>query len=170
LLNGDYIRLGYAGKNGRPWRPIGRLLIEKGLIPKEAMSMQAIRRYLKEHPDQMGEIFSYDPSYVFFRKVEGGPYGNIAVPLTAGRSVATDASLFPKGALAFIECQKPIFAKDGVILGWAPFARYVLNQDTGGAIRGPGRVDLFWGSGPFSTIAAGHLKHPGTLYFLLVKE
>ncbi|MGD8373115.1 MAG: MltA domain-containing protein, partial [Syntrophobacterales bacterium] len=165
LLNGDYIRLGYAGKNGRPWRPIGRLLIEKGLIPKEAMSMQAIRRYLKEHPDQMGEIFSYDPSYVFFRKVEGGPYGNIAVPLTAGRSVATDASLFPKGALAFIECQKPIFAKDGVILGWAPFARYVLNQDTGGAIRGPGRVDLFWGSGPFSTIAAGHLKHPGTLYF-----
>lgn len=170
LLNGDYIRLGYAGKNGRPWRPIGRLLIEKGLIPKEAMSMQAIRRYLKEHPEQMGEIFSYDPSYVFFRKVEGGPYGNIAVPLTAGRSVATDASLFPKGALAFIECQKPIFAKDGVILGWAPFARYVLNQDTGGAIRGPGRVDLFWGSGPFSAIAAGHLKHPGTLYFLLVKE
>jgi membrane-bound lytic murein transglycosylase A len=107
---------------------------------------------------------------VFFRKVEGGPYGNISVPLTAGRSVATDANLFPKGALAFIECQKPIFAKDGVILGWAPFARYVLNQDTGGAIRGPGRVDLFWGSGPFSTIAAGHLKHPGTLYFLLVKE
>jgi membrane-bound lytic murein transglycosylase A len=170
LINGEYVRLGYAAKNGRPWGPIGRLLIEKGLIPKEAMSMQAIRRYLKQHPEEMAEIFSYDPSYVFFSKVEGGPFGNIAVPLTPGRSVATDSTLFPKGALAFIECQKPVFAKDGVILGWAPFGRYVLNQDTGGAIRGPGRVDLFWGSGPFGRIAAGHLKHPGALYFLLVKE
>lgn len=170
LINGEYVRLGYAAKNGRPWGAIGRLLIEKGLIPKEAMSMQAIRRYLKQHPEEMAEIFSYDPSYVFFSKVEGGPFGNIAVALTPGRSVATDSTLFPKGALAFIECQKPVFAKDGVILGWAPFGRYVLNQDTGGAIRGPGRVDLFWGSGPFGRIAAGHLKHPGALYFLLVKE
>ncbi len=170
LLNGDYIRLGYAGKNGRPWQPIGRLLIEKGLIPREAMSMQAIRRYLKKHPEEMVEIFSYDPSYVFFRTAEGGPFGNISVPLTAGRSIATDSALFPKGALAFIECQKPILAKDGVILGWAPFGRFALNQDTGGAIRGPGRVDLYWGSGPFSRIAAGHLKHSGALYFLLLKK
>ena len=71
LINGEYVRLGYAAKNGRPWGPIGRLLIEKGLIPKEAMSMQAIRRYLKQHPEEMAEIFSYDPSYVFFSKVEG---------------------------------------------------------------------------------------------------
>lgn len=170
LLNGDSIRLGYAAKNGWPWRPIGRLMIEERLIPKEAMSMQAIRRYLKQNPEKMSEIFSYDPSYVFFQTEKGGPFGNIAVPLTPGRSIATDSSIFPKGALAFIECQKPVFAKDGVILGWAPFGRYVLNQDTGGAIRGPGRVDLFWGSGPFSRIAAGHLKHPGALYFLLLKE
>jgi membrane-bound lytic murein transglycosylase A len=134
------------------------------------MSMQAIRRYLKQNPEKMSDIFSYDPSYVFFQTEKGGPFGNIAVPLTPGRSIATDSSIFPKGALAFIECQKPILAKDGVILGWAPFGRYVLNQDTGGAIRGPGRVDLFWGSGPFSRIAAGHLKHPGSLYFLLLKE
>jgi membrane-bound lytic murein transglycosylase A len=170
LLNGESIRLGYAAKNGWPWRPIGRLMIEEGLIPKEAMSMQAIRRYLKQNPERMPDIFSYDPSYVFFQTENGGPFGNIAVPLTPGRSIATDSSIFPKGALAFIECQKPVFAKDGVILGWAPFGRYVLNQDTGGAIRGPGRVDLFWGSGPFSRIAAGHLKHPGSLYFLLLKE
>ena len=170
LLNGEYIRLGYAAKNGHPWRPIGRLMIEQGLIPKEVMSMQAIRRYLHQHPEEMVEIFSYDPSYVFFDAEKGGPFGNIAVPLVPGRSIATDSSLFPKGALAFIECQKPVFAKDGVILGWTPFGRFVLNQDTGGAIRGPGRVDLFWGSGPFSRIAAGHLKHPGALYFLLLKE
>jgi membrane-bound lytic murein transglycosylase A len=170
LLNGDFIRLGYAAKNGWPWRPIGRLMIEEGLIPKEAMSMQAIRRYLKQNPEKMPDIFSYDPSYVFFQTEKGGPFGNIAVPLTPGRSIATDSSIFPKGALAFIECQKPVFAKDGVILGWVSFGRYVLNQDTGGAIRGPGRVDLFWGGGPFSRIAAGHLKHPGALYFLLLKE
>jgi membrane-bound lytic murein transglycosylase A len=170
LLNGDFIRLGYAAKNGWPWRPIGRLMIDEGLIPKEAMSMQAIRRYLKQNPEKMSDIFSYDPSYVFFQIEEGGPFGNIAVPLTPGRSIATDSTIFPKGALAFIECQKPVFAKDGVILGWVPFGRYVLNQDTGGAIRGPGRVDLFWGNGPFSRIAAGHLKHPGALYFLLLKE
>jgi membrane-bound lytic murein transglycosylase A len=170
LLNGESIRLGYAAKNGWPWRPIGRVMIEEGLIPKEAMSMQAIRRYLKQNPEKMSDIFSYDPSYVFFQTEKGGPFGNIAVPLTAGRSIATDSFIFPKGALAFIECQKPVFAKDGVILGWAPFGRYVLNQDTGGAIRGPGRVDLFWGNGPFSRIAAGHLKHSGALYFLLLKE
>jgi membrane-bound lytic murein transglycosylase A len=170
LLNGDFIRLGYAAKNGWPWRPIGRLMIEEGLIPKEAMSMQAIRRYLKQNPEKMPNVFSYDPSYVFFQPEKGGPFGNIAVPLTPGRSIATDSSIFPKGALAFIECQKPVFAKDGVILGWVPFGRYVLNQDTGGAIRGPGRVDLFWGGGPFSRIAAGHLKHTGSLYFLLLKE
>lgn len=170
LFNGEYIRLGYAAKNGQPWRPIGRLMIEEGLIPKEAMSMQAIRRYLKQHPEEIPDIFSYDPSYVFFQTEKGGPFGNIAVPLTPGRSIATDSSLFPKGALAFIECEKPIFAKDGVILGWTTFGRYALNQDTGGAIRGPGRVDLFWGSGPFSRVAAGHLKHPGSLYFLLLKE
>jgi membrane-bound lytic murein transglycosylase A len=145
-------------------------MIEQGLIPKEVMSMQAIRRYLHQHPEETAEIFSYDPSYVFFDAEQGGPFGNIAVPLVPGRSIATDSSLFPKGALAFIECQKPVFAQDGVILGWVPFGRYVLNQDTGGAIRGPGRVDLFWGSGPFSRIAAGHLKHPGALYFLLLKE
>jgi membrane-bound lytic murein transglycosylase A len=170
LLNGESIRVGYAAKNGWPWRPIGRLMIEEGLIPKEAMSMQAIRRYLRQNPEKMSDILSYDPSYVFFQIEKGGPYGNIAVPLTPGRSIATDSSIFPKGALAFIECQKPVFAKDGVILGWVPFGRYVLNQDTGGAIRGPGRVDLFWGNGPFSRIAAGHLKHPGALYFLLLKE
>jgi len=170
LLNGEFIRLGYAAKNGWPWRPIGRLMIEEGLIPKEAMSLQAIRRYLKQNPEKISDIFSYDPSYVFFQAEKGGPFGNIAVPLTPGRSIATDSSIFPKGALAFIECEKPVFAKDGVILGWVPFGRYVLNQDTGGAIRGPGRVDLFWGNGPFSRIAAGHLKHTGALYFLLLKE
>lgn len=170
LLNGDYIRITYAASNGRPYRSIGRLLIEQGHLPREAVSMQAIRRYLREHPEKRDEILNQNPSYVFFREVEDGPLGSLSVPVTAGRSIATDPSFFPRGALAFIECRKPVFARDGVIMGWTDFARYALNQDTGGAIRGPARVDLFWGNGPFSRIAAGHMKHYGHLYFLLVKD
>ncbi len=170
LLNGDFFRINYAASNGWPYRSIGKLMIDRKMIPREAMSMQAIRRYLRKHPEETAEILNYNQSYVFFRKVEEGPLGSISVPLTAGRSVATDPNFFPRGALAFIQCKKPIFAQDGVIMGWKPFGRYVLNQDSGGAIRGPGRADLFWGNGPYSRIAAGHLKHPGALYFLLVKE
>jgi membrane-bound lytic murein transglycosylase A len=170
LLNGDFFRINYAASNGWPYRSIGKLMIDRKMIPREAMSMQAIRRYLRQHPEQTAEILNFNPSYVFFRKVEEGPLGSISVPLTAGRSIATDPKFFPPGALAFIECEKPIFAQDGVIIGWKPFSRFVLNQDTGGAIRSPGRADLFWGNGPYSRIAAGHLKHPGALYFLLLKE
>ena len=170
LLNNESFRINYAASNGWPYRSIGKLMIDKNLIPREAMSMQAIRRYLKKHPEKISEIFNHNQSYVFFRIVDAGPMGSISVPLTAGRSIATDPKFFPRGALAFIECKKPIFARDGVIMDWQPFRRYVLNQDSGGAIRGPGRVDLYWGSGPYSRIAAGHLKHPGSLYFLVLKE
>jgi membrane-bound lytic murein transglycosylase A len=170
LVNGDSLRVGYAASNGRAYRSIGGVLIERGVIPPEEMSMQAIRRYLVDHPEETAEVLNTNASYVFFRKVEEGPRGSLSVPVTPGRSIATDSTLFPRGALAFIQCQKPIFARDGVITGWQPFGRYVLNQDTGGAIRGPARVDLFWGSGPFNQTAAGHLRHEGALYFLLLKD
>jgi membrane-bound lytic murein transglycosylase A len=170
LVNGDSFGVGYAASNGRPYRSIGGVLIERGVIPPEEMSMQAIRRYLLDHPEETAAILNTNPSYVFFRKQDDGPVGSLSVPVTPGRSIATDPSLFPRGALGFIECQKPILAKDGVITGWQPFARYVLNQDTGGAIRGPARADLFWGSGPLNQTAAGHLRHYGTLFFLLLKD
>jgi len=170
LVNGDSFIVGYAASNGRPYRSIGGVLIERGVIPPEEMSMQAIRRYLLDHPEETAEVLKTNPSYVFFRKLDEGPLGSLSVPVTPGRSIATDPTLFPRGSLAFIECQKPIFAKDGVITGWQPLARYVLNQDTGGAIRGPARVDLFWGSGPLNQIAAGHLRHDGALFFLLLKD
>jgi membrane-bound lytic murein transglycosylase A len=170
LVNGDFLRVNYAGNNGHPYRSIGKYLIEEDQIPREVMSMQAIRRHLKNHSEQIPEVFNINPSYVFFRIEEEGPLGSIGVPITAGRSIATDPKFFPRGALAFIECEKPIFAEDGVIMGWTNFGRYVLNQDAGGAIKGPGRVDLFWGSGPYGRIGAGHFKHQGSLYFLLVRE
>jgi membrane-bound lytic murein transglycosylase A len=77
--------------------------------------------------------------------------------------------LFPKGALVYIRCQKPIIGEDGNIAGWVPFSRFLLNQDTGGVIKGTGRADIFWGSDPYAELAAGHLKHEGEIYFLVKK-
>jgi len=90
--------------------------------------------------------------------------------VTSGRSIATDASMFPRGALAFIRVKKPVIDKDGNIVSWGPFSRFVLNQDAGGAIKGPGRVDLFCGRGRNAEIMAGHLKEEGDLYFLVKKK
>jgi membrane-bound lytic murein transglycosylase A len=133
------------------------------------MSMQGIRRHLTENPDIMNEVLNHNPSYVFFRILKTGPLGNINVPLTPGRSVALDSRLFPKGALAFVSCQKPVVNAAGKITEWQKFSRFVLNQDTGSAIKGAGRADFYWGSGPYAEVAAGHMKHEGDLYILIKK-
>ena len=169
LPNGENLSVGYQASNGRPYQSIGRYLLDKGLMNREQMSMQGIRSYLSENPEIMNEVLNYNPSYVFFRVLENGPLGNINIPITPERSLALDAKLFPKGALAFISCQRPIVNDQGEITEWEKFSRFVLNQDTGGAIRGAGRADLFWGSGPYAEIAAGNLKHDGELYILIKK-
>ena len=117
----------------------------------------------------MQEVFLYNPSYVFFREVPNGPIGSLGVRLTPYRSIATDHRLFPHGALVYIETEKPVFAKDGTISTWEKFGRFVLNQDTGGAIRGTARADLFTGFGPEAEMVAGHMQHKGSFYFLLAK-
>lgn len=169
LDTGEVINVHYHGTNGRPYRAIGGLLIEEQKIPKEEMSMQKIRAYLQAHPEEMASIFNYNPSYVFFKLESEGPLGYINVLLTPGRSIALDRRIFPPAALAFIQTKKPIVDSTGQIDSWADCNRFVLNQDTGGAIRGPGRADLFWGNGPYAEIAAGHLAHTGKLYFLILK-
>jgi membrane-bound lytic murein transglycosylase A len=169
LDTGEVINVHYHGTNGRPYRAIGGLLIEEQKIPREEMSMQKIRAYLQAHPEQMASIFNYNPSYVFFKIEPEGPLGYINVLLTPGRSIALDKRIFPPAALAFIQTKKPIVDGAGQIDSWTDCNRFVLNQDTGGAIRGPGRADLFWGNGPYAEIAAGHLAHTGKLYFLILK-
>jgi len=163
------ISVGYQASNGQPYRSIGRYLLDMGWLDREEMSMQSIRQYLSEHPDIMGEVLNHNPSYVFFRLIENGPFGNIDVPLTPGRSVALDSRLFPKGALCFVSSEKPLINSSNEITGWTRFSRFVLNQDTGGAIKGSGRADLFWGSGQHAELAAGHMKHEGDLYILIKK-
>jgi membrane-bound lytic murein transglycosylase A len=169
LNTGEVINVHYHGTNGRPYRSIGRLLIEEQKIPKEEMSMQKIRSYLQAHPEEMAPVLNHNPSYVFFKLEPEGPLGYLNVLLTPGRSVALDRRLFPPAALAYVQTKKPVVDSAGQIDSWADCSRFVLNQDTGGAIRGPGRADLFWGNGPYAEIAAGHLAHTGKLYFMILK-
>jgi membrane-bound lytic murein transglycosylase A len=169
LEDGRRIHVNYAGTNGHPYRSIGKLLIDDEAIPKEKMSMQAIRTYLWDHQERLEEVLFSNPSYIFFSLSDKGPLGNLSVPLTPGRSIATDSRLFPGAGLAWIQTERPLVDQSGHVIEWREFSRFVLNQDTGGAIRGAGRVDLFCGSGYEAEMMAGHLKHDGRLLFLLKK-
>jgi len=169
LPNGDQLNLHYHASNGHPYRSIGKLLIDEGKIARENMSMQAIRAYLNAYPEERMRILNHNPSYVFFKTEPDGPIGYLQEPLTPERSVATDRRLFPPGALGYIETVRPIVDDSGLIETWNDFNAFILNQDTGGAIRGPGRVDLFWGNGPYAELAAGHMQHPGKIYFIVLK-
>jgi membrane-bound lytic murein transglycosylase A len=169
LDDGESFNVHYQATNGQPYRSIGKLLVDEGKIPLEEISMQKIRNYLHHHPQEIDAVLNYNPSYVFFKIEQNGPMGCLQVELTPGRSIALDRHLFPPGALAFIETKKPLISGDGVIHKWTGLSRFVLNQDTGGAIHGPGRADIFWGSGPYAEIAAGHMQEFGSLYFLILK-
>jgi membrane-bound lytic murein transglycosylase A len=169
LSDGKDLLVHYQGSNGQPYRSIGRYMIERGFLTREEMSMQTIRRYLTENPATLDEVLNHNPSYVFFQQVKNGPIGSLGVLLTPGRSVVLDPKVFPKGALGFISCKKPSVNDMGDIIGWTEFSRFVLNQDSGAAIKGAGRADIFWGSGTYAELTAGHLQHDGDLYILIKK-
>ncbi|MDP3284637.1 MAG: MltA domain-containing protein [Desulfobacterales bacterium] len=169
LENGNTINIHYHAQNGHPYKAIGILLIQKEIIPPSEMSMQSIRAYLNSKSEEVQDILNYNPSYVFFKTEEGGPRGCLDVNLTPGRSVALDRRVFPPAGLVYIETEKPQVSENGEITGWIKNNRFVLNQDTGGAIRGSGKADIFWGNGKYAEIAAGNMKHTGSLYFLILK-
>jgi membrane-bound lytic murein transglycosylase A len=161
LADGSTRRIGYVAKNGRPYRSVGGKLIADGEIEREDVSMQTIRAWLATHGTA---LLSHNESYVFFRFLPGAPLGALGRPVTPGRSIATDLSVFPKGALAFLALELPM--PDG---SQKPYRRFVLNQDTGGAIVGPGRADIFFGQGALAEHVAGHLKAEGRLVFFVPK-
>jgi membrane-bound lytic murein transglycosylase A len=166
--NGEVQRIQFDSSNGRPYRSIGRRLIDQGRIAAKDMSMPAIRSYLQQHPDQLADILDHNPRYIFFKKAAGGPKGSLGVPLTPMRSLAVDQGIFPSAALAFFSTPFPRVDDQGIIGHWETFSGFALAQDAGSAIKGPGRADLFVGAGPKPETAAGHLKHPGRLFFLVL--
>ncbi len=170
LPDGGTVRVNYAQKNGWPFRGLARFLFDEGKISASEMSHQGIVDYLRAHPEEAGDIMSHNESYVFFRRVEDGPLGALGFPVTEGRSVAVDLGLFPRGALAFLKARKPRFEEGGSGIVWEPLNRFVLVQDTGGVFKGPGKADLFCGTGPEAGRTAGSLKEAGELYLLILKD
>lgn len=168
ILPNQQVRwVNYAASNGHPYRSIGKLLIDEGRIPPDGLSLQSLRRYFRDYPEEQARVLSHNPRYIFFREVERGPRGALGFILVPGRSVATDPKLFPPAGLAFIRTQKPVLGAQGEVIAWVPCIRFVLNHDTGSAITGPGRVDMFWGSGIEAEKGAGYMKQEGQLFFLL---
>jgi len=169
LADGSQLSVGYAAQNGWPYRSIGRLLIDTGKLAKEEASMQRLRRYLQENPEEQNEILDYNQSYIFFRMNPSGAIGSLEVPVTAGRSIATDLRLFPKGALALVRTEIPTIDSAGELTGWRPATRFVLNQDSGGAIRGPQRADIYFGAGETAASMAGYMNRQGKMFFLVLR-
>ena len=170
LPNKRELRLGYDSQNGYPYVAIGRFLKEE--IPLAEMTLQKIEDHLRRLPrEKQQELFNQNPSYVFFRKLDSAAQTYLGTDVIPGRTVATDHGFFPKGGLAFLEFPKPVFASDNDDNPWLfeNTGRFVLDHDTGGAIRGGGRLDLFWGRGDEAKRNAGVMKHRGRLFYLLPK-
>lgn len=160
LRDGSVLRVGYAGTNGKPYTAIGRALIERGAIPREKMSMQAIRAWMTANPADGATLMRTNESYVFFRELTGpGPLGAQGVALTPERSIAIDRGILPLGLPVWIDTTLPDAAA-------TPFRRLMVAQDTGGAIKGPVRADVFWGPGARAARMAGAMKSPGRYWFL----
>ncbi|HCY88385.1 MAG TPA: murein transglycosylase [Desulfobacteraceae bacterium] len=169
LTDGSVMRVHYAGTNGNAYYSVGKYLIAQNEVPREEMSMQAIRTWLLANPHRMDEVLHTNDSFVFFKEGQGGPFGNIGVAVTPLRSIATDIKVFPRGGLAFVETALPAPDTRQPKSEWERVSLFVLNQDTGGAITGPARVDLFCGNGEWAAYTAGHMTAYGQLYFLVLK-
>lgn len=155
----------FAGKNGHRYAAVGGELVRRGALAREEVSMQSIKAWLLANPAEQPGLLATNPSYVFFRFVDAAT-GALGVPVTPDRTIAADAKVFPKSALAFIEAERPLDAASGAM---RPFSRFVLDQDAGGAIRTSARIDVFFGSGAYAENAAGRLRQRGRLFYLLLR-
>lgn len=168
LTDGTQTTIGYAGNTAYNYKSIGRELANDGKLPLEGMTMPIILDYFQKHPQDLNIYIPRDRSFVFFQENHGAPaQGSINVPVTAERSIATDKSLMPPGALALIRASFPFAKANGI--EHRIVSRYVLDQDTGGAIKGAGRVDYFLGTGKVAGARAGVTVSNGQLFYLLLK-
>ncbi|MBD2019967.1 MltA domain-containing protein, partial [Leptolyngbya sp. FACHB-36] len=169
LTDGSTMTVGYAGNTDYPYVGIGRELVKDGKFTLEELTLPRITQYFKQNPADLNEYLPRNRRFVFMRETGGAPAtGSLGVPVTPVRSIATDKSQFPPGALALIQTRLPVATAAGT-LEQRRVLRYVLDQDTGGAIVGPGRVDLFMGTGKPAGDRAGLINSTGQLYYLLLK-
>lgn len=169
LTNGKTFSVGYAGKTDYPYVSIGQELIKDGKLRREELTLPRLIQYFQEHPSELNTYLPRNQSFVFFRNSQGrAATGSLNVPVTPERSIATDKTLMPPGALSLIQTQIPYSTGTGK-LEQRLVSRYTLDQDTGSAIKGPGRVDIFMGTGAVAKARAGLINSPGQLYYLLLK-
>jgi membrane-bound lytic murein transglycosylase A len=169
MPDGKLMTVGYAGKTNYPYVSVGRELVKDGKLPLEGLTLPVLIDYFRASPAELNQYLPRNQSVVFFKETYGAPAtGSIGVPVTAERSIATDKSLMPPGALALINAPIPYSNPDGQLES-RMVNRYVLDQDTGSAIRGAGRVDIFMGTGPQAGDRAGIISGAGELYYLLLK-
>jgi len=170
LEDGKIMTVSYAQNNGRPFRSVTLNMLDQNKIDRSDSSYRGFKMWLKSKSEkEIFEILSYNERYIFFRFVDREPVGSLGQSVTPDRSIATDPDYFPQGALSFIRLRKPILDEDYKVVKRVDFSRFVLNQDKGSAIKGPGRVDLFCGFGSKAQATAGSLKENGELYFLILK-
>jgi len=164
LSDGEIVRVGFAGENGRPYVPIGRILADRGDIPKNDITLQTIVAWLEAHPAEAQGVMDQNPAYDFFRILPGlppdeGPPGALGVPLTPGRALAVDRRYIPLGAPVWVATSDPDTGK--------PLQRLMVAEDIGGAIITPLRADIFFGWGDQAEAAAGRMNADGAEYVLL---
>lgn len=166
LSDGRVLRLNYDGHNGYSYTPVGRILIERGIVPREEMSMARIRRFIEADPQAGRDLMRMNRSFVFFKAVplagDDGALGAEGVPLTPGRSIAVDRHLHTYGLPFFITARLPLSGPEPI----DSFSRLMIAQDTGSAILGPARADLFFGAGEAAGSVAGRIRHPGSFVLL----
>ena len=168
LSDGSTMRLGYAGKNGHPYASIGREIVRRGLMPLEAITAESLKDWLRANPEIAAEIFPVNPSYIFFREIfglaeENGPIGAEGIPLTAGRTLAVDPRFHRYGMPVFVAADLPTLPGGEL----RSFQRLMIAQDTGSAIRGPVRGDIFTGTGQDAGVLAGMINHPARFFVFL---
>ncbi len=169
--DGSLYTVHFAGSNGLEYKSIGRYLVETGRMQLADVTMQSLRDYILKHPDEQKEIFYHNPRYIFFTLTRPQPIkGTLGLPLTPERSIAIDYKTLPWQLPALIDTRIPTFNKQGKLAGYQQFRRFMAAQDTGAAIKGAGRVDIFWGAGRTAENRANYMKEKGRLYFLLKKR
>ncbi|MGP1716941.1 MAG: murein transglycosylase A [Methylophilus sp.] len=166
LENGERVPVGYADQNGHPYQSIGKVLVERGELTASEASMQGIKTWGQQHPEQLQGLLNTNPSYVFFKLLPtglSGPLGALGVPLTAARSIAVDPFYIPLGAPVFMATTQPYPNTE------TPLQQLMLAQDTGGAIKGGVRADIYWGEGEAAGKLAGAMRQQGQLWVWLPK-
>ena len=165
--DGSFIGIGYAANNGHEYKSIGQQMVQDGKISKDELSLSSMIAYFKTHPDEMSGYINLNPRFVFFRIEDGQPRGSINEPVTTLRTIATDKSVYPRACLAFLSTTLP--RANGGNVSQSPYLGFALDQDTGGAIRAPGRCDVYMGQGNTAGRLAGQTYREGRLYYLFIK-